>query len=79
MYYDEKRRKVMLVTLSESHDSPDPTRTNNKLWEWTGKFWKYIPEGIMTTSQHGSQALARFREDGILLFDGGDTSDGHDF
>ncbi|HLY69791.1 MAG TPA: kelch repeat-containing protein [Puia sp.] len=77
MYYDEKRQKVMLVTLSETNDSPDPTRTINKLWEWTGKSWKNIQEGNMTTSQHGLQALARFGEDGILLFDGGDISDGH--
>ncbi|HLY71985.1 MAG TPA: kelch repeat-containing protein [Puia sp.] len=76
MYYDEKRQKVMMVTLSESHDSPDPTRTINKLWEWTGKSWKNIQDGNMTTSQHGLQALARFGEDGILLFDGGDVSNG---
>jgi len=74
MFYDEQRQKVIMITLASAPLTTDPKHTLNEMWEWSGHGWNRIPYTV-TTSSASLQALASFNKNGIVLFDGDDSTD----
>jgi hypothetical protein len=75
MVYDEKLQAVILVTVPLS--APGESYAKNEMWKWTGSSWRKLSYNGPLTSANSLQALGAFGDDGIVLFDGDDVSNGN--
>ena len=73
IFYDEEKKKMILVTLSATFDA-NATHVKNEMWEWTGSSWKNLPGAAVYTATGNLQALAPFEGGTIVLYDGDDVS-----
>jgi hypothetical protein len=77
MFFDQRRGRVVMITMAQGARDASGPRSRNAVWEWTGERWRALEPPGPLTSPSSLQALAPSPDGGIVLFDGDDARGPH--